>query len=89
MPTLADTPPQGAAVDIGNDPDLNRVIAGLTRFTRPASILGLPSLSLPVAVTADGPLSLQIIGPAGTEGRIAAFARMIEAAVALRPQHSL
>ncbi|XDA98726.1 amidase [Sulfitobacter sp. LCG007] len=84
MPTLADVPPQGASVDIGNDPELNRVIAGLTRFTRPASILGLPSLSLPVAMTQDGPLSVQIIGPAFAEDRLAHVGKMIESAFELR-----
>ena len=84
MPTLADVAPQGASVDIGNDPDLNRVIAGLTRFTRPASILGLPALSLPVAMTPDGPLSLQIMGPAHGDGRVARVGKTIETALALR-----
>ncbi|MBS1301406.1 amidase [Loktanella sp. SALINAS62] len=84
MPTLADVPPQGALVDIGNDPELNRVIAGLTRFTRPASILGLPSLSLPVTMTSDGPLSLQVMGPAFADGRVARVANAIETALALR-----
>ena len=84
MPTIADVPPQAAAVDIGNDPDLNRIIAGLTRFTRPASILGLPSLSLPVAVTPDGPLSVQVMGPAYADGRVARVAQAIETALALR-----
>ncbi|MBQ2263558.1 MAG: amidase [Loktanella sp.] len=85
MPTLADVPPQGAAVDIGNDPQLDRVIAGLTRFTRPASFLGLPAISLPIAMTQNGPLSLQVIGPPYKEARIAAIAAQIEAITALRP----
>ncbi len=89
MPTLADTPPQGAAVDIGNDPQLNTVIAGLTRFTRPASILGLPSISLPVAMTADGPLSLQIMGPSGADGRVARIAGVIETTLGLRAAQPL
>lgn len=85
MPTLADTPPQGATVDIGSDPKLAAVIAGLTRFTRPASFLGLPAISLPVAMTEDGPLSLQILGPAFSEGRLARIASQIEEALSLRP----
>ncbi|WP_052701000.1 amidase [Loktanella sp. S4079] len=84
MPTLADAPPQGAAVDVGNSPDLAQVIAGLTRFTRPASILGLPALSLPIAMTAQGPLSVQIISGPYAEGRIAAVAQEIETTLALR-----
>jgi len=88
MPTLTDTPPKSTAVDVGNDPNLPQVIAGLTQFTRPASLLGLPSISLPIAMTSDGPLSLQIIGPPFAEGRIAALALEIETRLALRPSNS-
>ena len=85
MPTLADAPPQGATVDVGNDPNLAQVIAGLTRFTRPASVLGLPALSLPIAMTLDGPLSVQVIAKPFAEGRIIALATEIETSMALRP----
>jgi aspartyl-tRNA(Asn)/glutamyl-tRNA(Gln) amidotransferase subunit A len=87
MPTLADVPPQAGTVDIGNDPQLDRVIAGLTRFTRPASLLGLPAISLPVAMMQDRPLSLQVIGPPHQEARIATIAAQIETIMALRPTH--
>lgn len=85
MPTLADVPPLAAEVSFGGGAGLDKVIAGLTRFTRPASILGLPALSLPVAVTPQGPLSLQVIGPPGAEARVATFAETLERIAALRP----
>jgi len=87
MPTLADAPPLGADVDVGNNPEFASVVAGLTRFTRPASFLGLPALSMPVAMTPEGPLSMQIIGPAYSEGRIAAVAQELETRLALRSAH--
>ncbi|WOI58016.1 amidase [Palleronia sp. LCG004] len=85
MPTLVDVPPPAAAVDVGGGADVDRVVSGLTCFTRPASILGLPALSLPIAATSAGPLSVQIVGPHGAEGRVAAFAETLERIAAIRP----
>ncbi|MBP1806275.1 amidase [Rubellimicrobium aerolatum] len=83
LPTLADTPPQAALLDVGDGPGVDSVVAGLTRLTRPASFLGLPALSLPIARLADGPLSVQVIGPAWADDRVAALALTIETALAL------
>ena len=85
LPTLLGPPPQRADVDVGGGSGLNKVIAGLTRLTRPASFLGLPAISLPVVWTEDGPLSLQIVGPHWQEARIATLARDIERIFAARP----
>ncbi|MFN3524654.1 MAG: amidase [Paracoccus sp. (in: a-proteobacteria)] len=88
MPTLADVPPLVADLEFGSGDGLNTIIAGLTRFTRPASFLGLPALSLPVAVTSDGPLSVQVIGPRGAEARVARFAETLERIAAVRPANA-
>ena len=51
-------------------------------FTAPASIAGLPALSLP-AGTDDGglPIGLQLIGPAGSEAALMALARTLRPAL--------
>jgi amidase len=74
MPTLIGPPPV-----IGQRP------GSLTVLTGPANLAGLPALALPVPVPAGIdwpaglPASLQIIGPAGSEERILALGRVIEA----------
>lgn len=58
------------------------MISRLTQLTRPASILGLPAISLPVGWTSDGPLSVQAIGPPGSEARLAALCETLETRLA-------
>ncbi len=49
-------------------------------FTSIASVAGLPALALPAGVDADHlPVSVQLVGPAGSETRLIALARRIEA----------
>lgn len=79
LPTLPDTPPMAAAFADAQGAELSAMISRLTKLTRPASILGLPALSLPVAWTEDGPISAQIVGPPGAENLVADLAEMIEA----------
>ncbi|MBV9379878.1 MAG: amidase, partial [Streptosporangiaceae bacterium] len=72
MPTLAGPPPL-----------LGERGFGLTMFTAPVNLAGLPALVLPVPTPANGrvPASLQIVGPAGSEERLIAFGRVVEAAI--------
>ena len=83
LPTLPSAPPLAAEVDIGDGTGMAAVVSGLTRFTRPASLLGLPAISLPGAITKEGPIGLQIVVPRGAEGRLCAVARAYERAFAL------
>jgi amidase len=55
----------------------------LTILTMPANLAGLPALSLPVPGGPAGlPASLQLIGPPGSEERLIALGRVIEASLA-------
>lgn len=48
-------------------------------FTTPASVAGLPAISLPAGLAADGrALALQLIGPARSESRLLRFANQIQ-----------
>jgi len=69
LPTLAGTPPL-----------LGHHGFSLTALTVPASLAGLPALSLPVPAAPGVIASLQVIG--GLEEQVLAFGRVIEAAVA-------
>lgn len=66
--------------DVGGGPGAEAVIQRLTRFTRPANYLGLPSLTLPAGFTKSGlPVGMQLIGRAFDEATLltmgAAFQR--------------
>ncbi len=82
LPTLPFAPPRADEADIADRPGMAEMVTQLTRFTRPASILGLPALSLPVAGSAAGPVSLQIVVPHGTEARACALGLAFERAFA-------
>lgn len=59
-------------------------------FTALASIAGLPALAIPAGRDAGGlPVSVQIVGPAGSESRLIALARKLEPTLggAIRPAH--
>lgn len=79
LPTMPDVPPMADAMNVGGDPKVAQMISAMVQFTRPVSFLGLPALSLPVARGADGPLSVQIIGPDWSEDLIADLGEWIEA----------
>ncbi len=80
LPTLPDVPPQASAFKQAEGAELSGMISRLTKLTRPASILGLPALSLPVLWTEEGPLSVQVVGPHGDEDLIADLAQTLETA---------
>ncbi len=69
LPTLLDVPPP-----------LERADAMMTiRATLPVNLAGLPALSLPVP-SRPLPASLQLVGPKGSEERLVALGKRIEAA---------
>lgn len=71
LPTLLDVPP------LLEDADAMMTV----RATVPVNLAGLPALALPVPA-APLPASLQLIGPRGSEERLIALGRRVEAAVA-------
>ncbi|SMO54408.1 aspartyl/glutamyl-tRNA(Asn/Gln) amidotransferase subunit A [Thalassovita litoralis] len=81
IPTLPDTAPMAADVDIGGGQGIAQLIGSLVHFTRPINFFGFPALSLPVAMTEDGPLSVQVVGPDWSESVIADLAQWIESTV--------
>jgi aspartyl-tRNA(Asn)/glutamyl-tRNA(Gln) amidotransferase subunit A len=82
LPTLPATPPMADSFRDAQGAELSAMISRLTTLTRPASILGLPALSLPVAWTSTGPISAQIVGPPGAEDLVADLSEMLEALMA-------
>lgn len=54
----------------------------LTRYTNPWNLTGLPAISIPCGLAADGlPVGLQLIGPAFSERRLLAIAASVEAGI--------
>ncbi|MEQ5870685.1 amidase [Sagittula sp. NFXS13] len=80
LPMLPDVPPQIDALARLEGASLAGMISAMTRFARPASVLGLPAISLPVAWTDRGPLSLQLVGAPSSEDVLADLARTLETA---------
>ncbi len=52
----------------------NRTAVPLTRLVRPFNLSGHPALAMPLAPIADGPVSLQIVGPKGGDELVCAIA---------------
>ena len=81
MPFL---PPLASEVDIGTSPKMNAVVSAMTAFTRPFSFLGLPVVTLPVAVSPEGlPVSIQVIARPWREDLAASVARRLEQVLSL------
>jgi aspartyl-tRNA(Asn)/glutamyl-tRNA(Gln) amidotransferase subunit A len=81
MPVSAVPPPTADAVDVNQGARLAKMIAGLTRYTRPISYLGFPALAQPIGVTASGlPLSMQTVAPPFCEARLLALGQAFERA---------
>ena len=58
VPRIDDTDVEAASGE-----QVLEVVSGMTRFTRPISLLGLPSLNLPCGFSSDGlPIGYQLIG---------------------------
>jgi aspartyl-tRNA(Asn)/glutamyl-tRNA(Gln) amidotransferase subunit A len=73
-PAISDANPEGPRW-----PELRRVIG---RFTRLFNLTGLPAISLPAGVTADGlPIAVQLAAGPFAEGLLLSVARRVESAV--------
>ncbi len=63
-------------------PHDTRAPASQADFTTLANIAGLPAIALPAGRDHDGlPVSVQLVGPAGSETRLIALARILDAAL--------
>ena len=88
--TLARHPFLALPTLVGPPPLIGERGIPLTVLTMPANLAGLPALSLPVPGGPAGlPASLQLIGPPGAEEQLITLGRIVEAAIALRPQPRL
>lgn len=75
---LLPTAPQAAFAHANNGS--TRAPANQADFTALANIAGLPAIALPSGMSTDGlPVSVQLVGPAGSERRLIALARMLDA----------
>jgi len=73
LPTLVNEPP------LLEDAERTSTV----RATVPVNVAGVPALAMPVPVRDGGfPASLQLVGPLGSEERLVALGRRVEAAVA-------
>jgi amidase len=68
LPTIAEAPP---ALDRSRE-------AHLTALTAPVNGGGVPALAMPVGDAVPIPVSLQLVGPSGSEERLLAVARVVE-----------
>jgi aspartyl-tRNA(Asn)/glutamyl-tRNA(Gln) amidotransferase subunit A len=73
---LLPTTPQAAFAQGGRAP------GNAADFTGLANVAGLPALALPAGWSADGlPVSVQLVGPAGSERRLIALGRRLDTAL--------
>ncbi len=83
-PTMPFVPPLSSDVDVGTSPTMNAVVSAMTSFTRPFSYLGLPVVTVPVSISAEGlPIALQIVARPWREDLAASVALRLEKALAL------
>ncbi len=78
---LCPTSPEPAfAIGAKSDDPLAMYLADV--FTVPASLAGLPAVSVPAALSSDGlPIGMQLIGPPDSEPLLFALARQVERSV--------
>ena len=63
VPSVNFQTPTIASTDVGGGETMMKVMNTITRLTRPANFLGLPSLSVPAGFTPEGmPTAVQLIG---------------------------
>ncbi|MEM5473459.1 amidase family protein [Hoeflea sp. AS60] len=81
FPTLArSAPPIGETEMIDIDGDSLPLFPTMTRRELPASIAGLPALTLPAGLCADGlPFAMELVGPSRSDRALLAIGRAIEA----------
>lgn len=80
-PTIPIPVPLRADADMEKKGSVFSVVTEITRLTRPFSYLGLPVLSMPIGVDANGmPVGAQVIGRPLAEARLLAFAHQMSQA---------
>lgn len=82
LPTLPTLP---LRLDSAGDP---AAALSMTRLVRPFNLSGHPALSLPVSETADGPVSLQLIGRKWEGARLCALACQIERGIGFNDKNA-
>lgn len=83
-PTMPFVVPLSSDVDVGSSPSMNAVISAMTSFTRPFSYLGLPVVTVPVGMSAEGlPVAIQVVARPWREDLAASVALYLEKALAL------
>ncbi|WP_342360462.1 amidase [Terrarubrum flagellatum] len=74
VPTCPTPAPTIEETDVGGAPGAEAIIQQITRYTRPANILGLPSLTIPCGFSEDGmPIGLQLMGAPFAEATLLAL----------------
>lgn len=83
FPTLArSAPPIGETEMIDIDGESLPLFPTMTRRELPASIAGLPALTLPAGLCSDGlPFGVELVGPSASDRKLLAIGRAIEAIV--------
>jgi aspartyl-tRNA(Asn)/glutamyl-tRNA(Gln) amidotransferase subunit A len=83
VPSVSFQTPTIAATDVGGGETMMKVMNTITRLTRPANFLGLPSLSVPAGFTQDGmPTAVQLIGTQFDEATLFAAGHAYQQATA-------
>lgn len=84
LPAMPFVAPLDRDVDVGAGQRMNEVVSGMTSLTRPFSYLGLPVVTLPVAVGREGmPVAIQLVARPWREDLAASVARHLERVLAL------
>ncbi|MFT4183393.1 MAG: amidase family protein, partial [Rhizobium sp.] len=83
VPTMPFLPPLASEMDVGDGTAMNSMLSDMTRFTRPVSFLGLPVVSLPVAMAGGLPVGVQVVAAPFREDAAAAVALFLEQALCL------
>jgi len=76
-PTAPITAPKIGQTTVEIDGVAEDVRLATTRFVRAANVIGLPSLSVPLASESSLPIGLQIIGPPFSEASVLALATLL------------
>ncbi|HEY3750399.1 MAG TPA: amidase [Pseudonocardiaceae bacterium] len=80
VPTTATPPPRVESWSRLPDRQLNRMMVSACPYAWPWNVLGWPGVNVPAGLTDDGlPVGAQLLGPAGTEGRLVSLAAQLEA----------
>ncbi len=79
-PTMRSTAPVVGASRIAIGGKSYALHTGVTNFTQPFNLSGLPAVSVPWTTSTDGaPISIQLVGPRGHDWRVLSIAERLEA----------